>query len=80
MPQFLIEHRHEARECGVVFAAFRGHDSPLRHRETVGSCRYGVHAIWWCVEASGEREALDLLPPFVATRAVVTRIGAVDIP
>jgi hypothetical protein len=35
MPCFLIHHRHEPRDCGVVFAAFKGHDSPLRRRPTL---------------------------------------------
>jgi len=51
MPCFLIHHRHDPPDCGVVFAAFKGHDSPLRHRPTLGSCAYGGHAIWWWVEA-----------------------------
>src|SRR6202008_1454166 len=75
MPCFLIHHRHEAHECGVVFAAFRGHESPLRHRATLGSCAYGGHAIWWSVEAAGEVEALGLLPFYVAERATATRVG-----
>ena len=52
---FLIQHSHEPPECGVVFAAFKGHDSPLRHRATLASCAFGGHAIWWCVEAMNER-------------------------
>ena len=80
MPRFLIHHSHEPDECGVAFAAFSGHDSPLRHRETLASCRWGGHAIWWSVEAEGEREALDLLPFYVAQRATVTRVGEVVIP
>jgi hypothetical protein len=80
MPCFLIKHRHEAPECGVVFAAFKGHDSPLRHRATLASCAFGGHAIWWCVEAMNEGAALSLLPAYVATRATVTRVREVDIP
>jgi hypothetical protein len=80
MPRFLIHHRHEARECGVVFASFRGHESPLRHRATLASCAFGEHAIWWSVEAAGEAEALGLLPFFVAARATATRVDHVDIP
>ena len=30
VPRYLLQHRHEPHECGVVFAAFKGHDSPLR--------------------------------------------------
>jgi hypothetical protein len=80
MPRFLIHHRHEPRECGVVYAAFRGHESPLRHRATLASCSYGGHAIWWCVDAVGEAEALGLLPYYVAQRATATRVTEVEIP
>jgi hypothetical protein len=80
MPRFLIHHRHDARECGVVFAAFKGHDSPLRHRATLASCAFGGHAIWWAVEATTEADALALLPFYVAERATATRVSEVDIP
>ena len=80
MPRFLIEHRHEAGECGVVFAAFSGHDSPLRHRATLASCSFGGHAIWWCVDAPDESAALTLLPAYVSTRATATRVREVEIP
>jgi hypothetical protein len=80
VPRFLIEHRHEAGECGVVFAAFNGHRSPLRHRSTLASCMFGGHAIWWSVVADDEAEALALLPPYVAERAAVTRVDEVQIP
>lgn len=80
MPRFLIHHQHEPHECGVVFAAFRGHESPLRHRTTVASCAFGGHAIWWSVDAVGEIEALGLLPYFVAERAIATQVREVVIP
>ena len=80
MPRYLIHHRHDPHECGVVFAAFKGHESPLRHRATLASCPFGGHAIWWTVEAAGEREALGLLPYFVAERATAIRVREVDIP
>lgn len=80
MPCFLIHHRHEPRECGVVFAAFKGHESPLRHRPTFASCAFGGHSIWWRVQAATEAEALGLLPFYVAQRAIATRVGEVDIP
>jgi hypothetical protein len=80
MPRFLIHHRHEPRECGVVFAAFRGHESPLRHRPTLASCGFGGHAIWWSVEAAGEAEALALLPFFVAERSTATKVEEVEFP
>ena len=34
----------------MVFASFKGHDSLLRHRATLASCRTGGHAIWWTVD------------------------------
>ena len=46
----------------------------------MASCAFGDHAIWWWVEAAGEQEAVGLLPFFVAQRATVIRIGAVEIP
>jgi hypothetical protein len=77
---FLLHHRHDASECGVVFAAFRGHPSPLRHRPTLSSCASGGHEIWWRVEADSDAVALELLPGFVAARTVATRVSEVDIP
>jgi len=49
MTQYLLQHRHEPHECGVVFASFKGYASLLRHRATFASCRAGGHAIWWTV-------------------------------
>jgi hypothetical protein len=78
--QFLLEHRHQPHECGVAFASFKGHESPLRHQATVASCRSGGHAIWWTVEAASEAEALRLLPSYVADRTTVARVSEVEIP
>jgi hypothetical protein len=80
MSRYLLQHRHAADECGVVFASFKGHASPLRHRATLASCRSGGHAIWWAVEARSERDALLLLPFYVAERTTVTRVSEVRIP
>jgi hypothetical protein len=80
MPRFLIHHNHEPHECGVVYASFRGHGSPLRHRAALASCTQGGHGIWWSVEAAGPHEALALLPYFVAERATATQVDEVDIP
>ena len=80
MPRYLVEHRHEPHECGVVFAAFKGHESPLRHRPTLSSCPSGGHALWWIVAAATEQEALALLPFFVAARSTAIRVGEVAIP
>ena len=80
MPSYLLHHCHEPHECGVVFAAFRGHQSPLRHRATLASCRSGGHAIWWTVQADSEHDALALLPFYVAERTTATRVSEVEIP
>jgi hypothetical protein len=80
MFSYLLQHRHDAPECGVVFASFRGHDSPLRHQATVASCISGGHAIWWTVEADSEQDALGLLPFYVAERTKAIRVSEVRIP
>jgi hypothetical protein len=80
MPKFLLHHRHAPDECGVAFASFRGHASPLRHQATLASCRSGGHAIWWSVEAAGADDALALLPYFVAERTTATRVDEIEIP
>ena len=80
MPRYQLRHRHAARECPIVFAAWRGFASPLRHRSTIGTCALGGHQLWWEVEAAGEEEALAMLPPYVAQRTRVVEIGDVFIP
>ena len=80
MTRYLLHHSHEPQECGVVFASFKGHHSPLRHRPTLASCRSGGHEIWWTVEANGEEDALALLPPYVAARTTATPVSEVPIP
>jgi hypothetical protein len=80
MAFFLLQHRHDARECGVVFTAFRGHASPLRHHRTLSSCVSGGHEIWWKVDADSEASAIELLPPFVAERTAAVRVDEVEIP
>ncbi|HZD02409.1 MAG TPA: hypothetical protein VFA46_20120 [Actinomycetes bacterium] len=64
----------------MVFASFKGNESPLRHRTTLASCRFGGHAIWWTVDSDSEEDALRLLPPYVAKRTTVTRVNEVLIP
>jgi hypothetical protein len=80
VPDYRLEHHHEPDECGVVFASFKGHASPLRHKATVASCRSGGHAIWWDVDAASEEDALLLLPAYVAVRTTVARVSEVEIP
>jgi hypothetical protein len=80
MTHYLLHHRHEPQECGVVFASFKGHQSPLRHQPTLASCRSGGHEIWWTVDAANEDDALALLPAYVAERTTATRVNEVPIP
>ena len=80
MSRYVLQHHHEPRECGVVFASFKGHPSPLRRRATLASCRSGGHAIWWTVEAATETDALGLLPAYVAERTTATSVSEVQIP
>ena len=80
MSRFLVQHRHKSHECGIAYAAFKGHESPLRHRPALASCAYGGHVIWWTVEAASEQDALRQLPFFVAQRSTVTPVGDVPIP
>lgn len=80
MSRYLLHHRHDPHECGVVFAAFKGHESPLRRQATLTSCRSGGHAIWWTVDAASEQEALRLLPFYVAERTTVAEVTELKIP
>jgi hypothetical protein len=80
MAHYLLHHHHEPDECGVVFASFRGLESPLRHRSTLASCRSGGHAIWWTVESATADDALRMLPSYVAERTTATSVSQVHIP
>jgi hypothetical protein len=80
MCRYLLHHRHEAHECGVVFAAFKGHESPLRRQPTLASCLSGGHAIWWTVDAATAQDALRLLPFYVAERTTASAVSEVEIP
>ena len=60
-----------------MVAAFKGYESPLRHRKTMASCLGGTHAIWWTVEAASERGALEFLLSYVADRTPATRVREV---
>jgi hypothetical protein len=80
MARYLIRNRHDPAECGAVFAAFKGHASPLRHRATLASCRSGGHEIWWTVDAESADTALQLLPSYVVERSTITRVSEVQIP
>jgi hypothetical protein len=80
MARFLLHHQHAPCECRAAFAAWTGHESPLRRRATVASCVFGGHAIWWTVEAADEGAALELLPSYVADRTEAIRVREVEIP
>ena len=80
MPCFLLHHRHEPRECGAAFAAWRGFSSVLRQRDAASTCLFGGHAIWWRVHAADSAAAHELLPPYVADRTTITEIRPVRIP
>ena len=80
MHRYLLHHRHEPDECGVVFASFKGHASPLRRRATLVSCRSGGQAIWWTVEAPSEAAVLQMRPSYVAERTSVACVSEVEIP
>ena len=79
MPRYLLHHHHEPNQCGVVFAAFRGFESPLRHGAALASSvpaaiRSGGR---WIVS---EETALALLPYFVAERTTAVPVSEVQIP
>jgi hypothetical protein len=80
MPRYLLLHHHQPTECGVVFAAFRGFESPLRHKGALTSCRSGGHSIWWTVESANEETALALLPFYIAERTTAVAVSEVQIP
>jgi len=80
MFRFLLHHRHTPQQYGVVFAAFKGHESPLRRRLALASCISGGHEIWWAVEARTEEDALRLLPSYVAERTTAALVSEVQIP
>ena len=80
MTRYLLQHHHTPAECGVVFASFKGHTSPLRHQATLASCGSGGHSIWWTVDAMSDVEALRLLPFYVAERTTVASVSEVQIP
>jgi hypothetical protein len=80
VPTFLLSHQHPADECPYAFAAWRGFDSPLRHRLALSSCMQGGHALWWVVDADTEQEALGQLPEYVSRRSEVIRVRSVPIP
>jgi hypothetical protein len=80
MPTFVLTHRHKPEDCAIAVAAWRGFASPLRRGRPLGSCANGGHRLWWIVEAADKREALSLLPHYVASRTVAEEVHAVPLP
>lgn len=78
--RFVLVHRHAPADCATAFAAWKGHDSPLRHASVPSSCLYGGHELWWTVEADDPAAALALLPAWVAARTEVTPVRMTDLP
>lgn len=77
---YLLCHQHAASECPVVFAAWKGFESRLRHRRALSSCGTGGHQIWWRIDAPDATSALALLPSYVAVRTTVVEVGEVAVP
>jgi predicted amino acid-binding ACT domain protein len=53
---------------------------PLRHRDALCTCLTGGHEVWWDVEAPSERDALELLPHFVACRSAAHPVRRIQTP
>jgi hypothetical protein len=80
VPQFVLVHHHEPRECRTAYAAWSGFDSPLRSRPTLASCVGGGHTIYWLITASDRGAALDQLPDWLAERTEANEVREVGIP
>jgi hypothetical protein len=80
MPFFYLHHRHGPTECAAAFAAWRGFESPLRHRPAAGTCLTGGHRLFWQVEAADRDAALAMMPAFVASRTDAIEVRDVEIP
>lgn len=77
---FLLCHTHEPDECRFAYAAWKGFESPLRHRPALATCASGGHRLWWQVDAADVAGALAQLPDFVADRTEAVEVGEVPIP
>jgi hypothetical protein len=80
VPTFLVIHSHPAAECPWAYAAWRGFESPLRHRPALSTCPDGGHRLFWVVEADDEPGALSQLPDYLGRRSEVLRVCPVPIP
>lgn len=72
MPRYLLRHAHDADDCAVAFAAWKGFESPLRGTTLTSTCPGGAHEVYAVVTAPGPDEALGHLPPWVRARASAT--------
>jgi hypothetical protein len=79
MPTFVLAHEHEAHECVVVAASWRGFRSALRGGSPLGSCATGDHRMSWTVQAADRVGALAQLPPYVAERTAADEVREVRI-
>lgn len=80
MNQYVLYHRHAAADCSASFAAWNGFHSELRRTPTRSTCPFGGHEIWWTIAAPTERDALALLPKYLADRTLPIRFADVDVP
>ena len=80
MSRYLLHHRHEPHECGVVFAAFKGHDSPLRHQPTLASCAPAGTRSGGPSMPQPRRKRSRCCPFYVAERTTATSVSEVEIP
>lgn len=74
MPTFLLEHQHDAADCGVAVAAWRGWTGTPRPLVALRGCAGGDHRGWFVVEAPDGETALRRLPPWVAARSGVVAV------
>jgi hypothetical protein len=80
VPAYMLEHRHDATECGRCFAAWKDFTGPLRGTTALATCRRGGHQLWWVVEADDPDAALALLPHYLAQRTTAVRVDHVEVP
>jgi hypothetical protein len=80
MGTYLLRHRHAPHECRIAFAAWKGHDSPLRGTPALSSCQLGNHELWWTVQANDSAQALALLPHYLAERTHAAEVTEITVP
>lgn len=80
MPKYILHHRHDPDECAAAFAAWIGFESPLRHAAAWSTCLAGGHSLIVRVEAPASRDAIAMLPAFVAARTEALEVRAVQLP